>query len=197
MEEKIKQAILLAHQKNVGNRDLELELDLNLYPPIVVHAALTTTQNRNLLREQLKNKVSIPFLKQNPALSWEIIEDYLFFLFSTRNILRIFEELKAFNVPELTELVAEKIPTLFIDECLSKQVVFEGFGKNPNLTPSQMHRLIQGEYVDACAMLARRSDLPTDIFEALTLIPSKKVIDNLKHSNMMTLVAFNALLAKE
>lgn len=197
MEEKIKQAILFAHQRNIGNRDLELELDLNLYPPIVARAVLTSTQNRNLLREQLKNKVSIPFLKQNPALSWEIIEDYLFCLFSTRNILRIFEELKAFNVPELTELVAEKIPTSLIDECLSKQVVFEGFGKNPNLTPSQMHRLIQGEYVDACAMLARRSDLPTDIFEALTLIPSKKVIDNLKHSNMMTLVAFNALLAKE
>ena len=127
LEEKIKQAILFAHQRNIGNRDLELELDLNLYPPIVVRAVLTSTQNRNLLREQLKNKASIPFLKQNPSLSWEIIEDYLFFLFSTHNILRIFEELKAFNVPELTELVAEKIPTSFIDECLSKQVVLEGF----------------------------------------------------------------------
>lgn len=194
LEEKIKQAILLAHQKNVGNRDLELELDLNLYPPIVARAVLTSTQNRNLLREQLKNKASLPFLKQNPLLSWEIIEDYLFFLFSTRNILRIFEELKIFNVPELTELVAEKIPTSFIDECLSKQVVFEGFGKNPNLTSSQMHRLIQGEYVDACAMLARRNDLPTDVFDALALIPSKKVIDNLKHSKMMTSVAFEELL---
>lgn len=197
MEEKIKQAILLAHQQNIGNRDLELELDLNLYPPIVARAVLTSTQNRNLLREQLKNKVSIPFLKQNPALSWEIIEDYLFCLFSTRNILRIFEELKAFNVPELTELVAEKIPTSLIDECLSKQVVLEGFGQNLNLTHSQMNILIQGEYVDACAMLARRSDLPVEIFETLAKSSFKKVIDNLSYSHMMTRVAFDALLAKE
>ena len=194
LEEKIKQVILFAHQRNIGNRDLELELDLNLYPPIVARAVLSSTQNKSMLREQLKNKANILFLKRNPALTWGIIEDYLFFLFSTRNILRIFEELKAFNVPELTELVAEKIPTSLIDECLSKQVVLEGFGQNLNLTHSQMHRLIQGEYVDACAMLARRSDLPTDVFEALALIPSKKVIDNLKHSNMMTPVAFEELL---
>jgi len=81
MEEKIKQAILLAHQKNIGNRDLELELDLNLYPPIVARAVLSSTQNKSMLREQLKNKANILFLKRNPALTWEIIEDYLFFLF--------------------------------------------------------------------------------------------------------------------
>mgnify|MGYP001677242396 CR=1 FL=1 len=43
MEEKIKQAISLAHQRNIGNRDLELELDLNLYPSIVARAVLTST----------------------------------------------------------------------------------------------------------------------------------------------------------
>ena len=115
LEEKIKQVILFAHQRNIGNRDLELELDLNLYPPIVARAVLSSTQNKSMLREQLKNKANILFLKRNPALTWGIIEDYLFFLFSTRNILRIFEELKAFNVPELTELDAEKIPTSLID----------------------------------------------------------------------------------
>ena len=93
------------------------------------------------MREQLKNKANIPFLKRNPALSWEIIEDYLFCLFSTRNILRIFEELKAFNVPELTELVAEKIPTSLIDECLSKQVVLEGFlTVNPDIKINKIDR---------------------------------------------------------
>ena len=45
MEEKIKQAILLAHQQNIGNRDLELELDLSLYPPIVARAVLDCCVN--------------------------------------------------------------------------------------------------------------------------------------------------------
>lgn len=45
LEEKIKQAILFAHQRNIGNRDLELELDLNLYPPIVARAVLDCCVN--------------------------------------------------------------------------------------------------------------------------------------------------------